>query len=1583
MNQMMEASSEESKILENQNTSTKSILNAVLFEAESLKASFGRIQLRLATSDRKLQGNPACLNFPPEGHSFHHFNFNGDRSSGQTVKRRAYSNCATHSALSSTSSATDSVSFLLSEPDFRLRRTKGQVRVHFAGSSAKRVAKSGIASGDEVLLSLDGVEWVRDQTRVSTPGNSVEVELRFTEKLLLQFRPENAQEVEVIDIDHPMIEPEHPNPITLPETAPLPQSSLTTTNYASTENHEQQNGEYVFSSPAFVKRARTSYGSLFETDPWAEIDGSVRGSRKRAKVGMRLSSSWRISSRSPTPESDMSAEDSTPPATFESPVKQPIVMTDEGCQTMDMEDDDPTEPSLKLSNTSTDVGSIPYAEFGGSFHSHVPPMAPMFTEIAMQPPAIQTQLTDHGFPGSDGSQQVPRSPRLLPQSSDLLPLVSPRISSKYSILTGQLDHISSPREERDLQEEGNPTQIVAGEGNEDLYAATPLGRHGLETSNETPELSGSSDNHGLMNSDIQEGYIIHGQQFDRNDAAALPSHSSPRQVLGDLPEMRLSGGFEDERTQNESDFESGDVSESGTPIPSLPQYPDLDEIQHQSAIYGWGAPPFAVAYPELAQPLAKLETSSYSAAPRSGPVSAAMSRSQSLQSQVVDLTESDEEVAPDQDGGENEEEEAPFDSSADEEEYEEEYQEDQFVGSLHGYQQAPGDRLASQHSQDLQEHEEYEEEYEEDENGDLIAGVSHGHRANFEEENGEGDEDEEGEGSYDEYEEEEGMEDYQGPSGRHFPKDPVVIDLLSSDDEDVGDPVSNSALPTQRSQVSEEPGDSEESESEDEEDEEIPDANSPRGPLPPSRFWRTAFIEHDSEESDDSEDEEQVSVEPGMPSCDDGDAHESSPESEESDSESIEDPSLDQDVQKEVDDEHAPIAHHQDLLVLEGEDPTTSNADAHPEAPGILTESRSKTQPTATSHVFGSILGLDGANDEPVLSNWDQVFLEHKSSSRSLNSDQTKPRDSNNSMQLPTPDDTQVSNRVFSATASFSTALDSQTSTVIQSSLSQETSKLLHDDLATAGAGEMASEIELSHDIETNIVINQSTSEASLKVEMTASIDVEMSDEPHEQQSTSLAHQIATESDVGDDNAMNEISTQSLAQETDIESDAAIEDDAEASSLSKAEKIAIKSDLTDGEKSIDSVSQEIANESSAADNDAPRDGADTSWKGGVSDEIQGVVTEEPAEGKVPMRSTSPKFAFDDGLEDEITIAETTEEATEMAKDFATNNVDFESNVSKEAVQTGSPTEEAAGEANEQDSETKGAQPKPEDLKLLTDEVKSERSEQPEHVVVTPRRSHRRVKSTTSTVDSKETLKPETPAKTGRKSQASSVKSDRSLPMVVIDDRESPKGHDASAELALSSLSSPSKQHDLRKPPVADLKLRLSRALRTELSEFTALKVLRYHLSQKLDVLAVATSTSEEPQRAKNGPRHYSLTFNITDPSIAPSGVTEVQVFRPYRDALPVVQAGDGVLLRNFSVISVKNRGFALRSEQGEASSWAVFHGDEEADVRGPPVEYGDGEKNHIVQLKAWYGSLDTAAVAKINRANADKGTPGKSSTKAT
>ncbi|RKF64523.1 hypothetical protein GcM3_131006 [Golovinomyces cichoracearum] len=192
-----------------------------------------------------------------------------------------------------------------------------------------------------------------------------------------------------------------------------------------------------------------------------------------------------------------------------------------------------------------------------------------------------------------------------------------------------------------------------------------------------------------------------------------------------------------------------------------------------------------------------------------------------------------------------------------------------------------------------------------------------------------------------------------------------------------------------------------------------------------------------------------------------------------------------------------------------------------------------------------------------------------------------------------------------------------------------------------------------------------------------------------------------------------------------------------------------------------------------------------------------------------------------------------------------------------------------------------------------------------------------------------------------------------------------RGHDASIELALSSMSSPSKKQS---PSVIDMKLNLARTLRTELSEYTSLKLLRYHLNKKLDVFAIITSSPAPPKRVKGGPKDYLLSFNITDPTIAPGNTTRVQIFRPCQEALPLVDIGDGILLRNFQVL-IEKRLFFLRSKTGEGSSWAVFKSAGEIQIKGPPVELSAVEVEYVSDLKNWFSELDTVAQEKISRAN--------------
>lgn len=85
-------------------------------------------------------------------------------------------------------SSKKTLSLLLVEPDFRLRSSRGQVRVNFQGSSAKAVARSGIGSGDQLRLSLEGAQWAKDPTAATTPGRGIDWELQFGERLVLQVR---------------------------------------------------------------------------------------------------------------------------------------------------------------------------------------------------------------------------------------------------------------------------------------------------------------------------------------------------------------------------------------------------------------------------------------------------------------------------------------------------------------------------------------------------------------------------------------------------------------------------------------------------------------------------------------------------------------------------------------------------------------------------------------------------------------------------------------------------------------------------------------------------------------------------------------------------------------------------------------------------------------------------------------------------------------------------------------------------------------------------------------------------------------------------------------------------------------------------------------------------------------------------------------------------------------------------------------------------------------------------------------------------------------------------------------------------
>ncbi|KAH6626995.1 hypothetical protein B0J18DRAFT_156680 [Chaetomium sp. MPI-SDFR-AT-0129] len=208
-------------------------------------------------------------------------------------------------------SVTKRFAFLIAEPDVRLRRARGQIRVELQGPSATAAAESGLGAGDELVFSLAGVEWAKDASPGRIPGARAEWQLQFSCRVDLQVKFGESGEVKHINIDNPAeqqpdgLGDETPRLTSMePEPTPVLSEIPTTTRKLSDFTANE------YPSPAFVKRARISYGALFEGGfDLFEDDGGVKGKgRKRTRFG-RDSSAWRYTSQSPSPEPTPAPED--------------------------------------------------------------------------------------------------------------------------------------------------------------------------------------------------------------------------------------------------------------------------------------------------------------------------------------------------------------------------------------------------------------------------------------------------------------------------------------------------------------------------------------------------------------------------------------------------------------------------------------------------------------------------------------------------------------------------------------------------------------------------------------------------------------------------------------------------------------------------------------------------------------------------------------------------------------------------------------------------------------------------------------------------------------------------------------------------------------------------------------------------------------------------------------------------------------------------------------------------------------------------------------------------------------------------
>jgi hypothetical protein len=170
---------------------------------------------------------------------------------------------------------------LLAEPDFRLRRKKGQVRVRFSGSGARAIATTGVGIGDEVVLSLQGARFIQEGV-FSTPGKSLDWELSYSQTVVAQISREGKQ-IASLELINVAPTPAPRSPVRRRPVAPSPLQQ--------------------WASPAFLKRARLSDGPLFEQPAYDPLrdDNDHDHDKKRRRRSYKDWKAWSYNGRMPSP----------------------------------------------------------------------------------------------------------------------------------------------------------------------------------------------------------------------------------------------------------------------------------------------------------------------------------------------------------------------------------------------------------------------------------------------------------------------------------------------------------------------------------------------------------------------------------------------------------------------------------------------------------------------------------------------------------------------------------------------------------------------------------------------------------------------------------------------------------------------------------------------------------------------------------------------------------------------------------------------------------------------------------------------------------------------------------------------------------------------------------------------------------------------------------------------------------------------------------------------------------------------------------------------------------------------------------
>jgi hypothetical protein len=348
------------------------------------------------------------------------------------------------------SSSTRSTAILLADPDFRIRRQKGQTKITFHEAAGVAVAESHAGIGDTIHLSLEGAQWTEPGNDVHTLGKRADWDLEYTGQVYMEVHQDTAP-LAVVDVAR------------VEESVGGTLREIDGNKAASRGTPKTRRSHELWSLSAFTKRISDSSPPLQDIswNPSVQNDGSLRvPGRKRAKFS-RDSGSWRYLDRSPNSENEVEKH---APNTVD-----PLLKQQESLETT------PNGASSSPDRQGVNSAEVEARDLPRS-HVLAKSQMEMPAEVLMPPPPQKmeqqqpsgnssnapTAAASHEIPCPNTEENLqavltitpPRAstPRLLPLTSLGLPLISPLIK-RHSAFTGHFPIDANAQSELDSSAE--------------------------------------------------------------------------------------------------------------------------------------------------------------------------------------------------------------------------------------------------------------------------------------------------------------------------------------------------------------------------------------------------------------------------------------------------------------------------------------------------------------------------------------------------------------------------------------------------------------------------------------------------------------------------------------------------------------------------------------------------------------------------------------------------------------------------------------------------------------------------------------------------------------------------------------------------------------------------------------------------------------------------------------------------------------------------------------------------------------------------------------------------------------------------